>query len=110
MRNEMKAAYALISKFKHGEIEPGSPITKEEGRLVRLLAADLDVSGENSSIEQLVVVVAKSDTVWNKRTQTVVNRIYSLREAGDLAKAEEERQAFLGSCPSTWYCGIVGSL
>ena len=106
----MRIAFALISDFKSGAIPPGTPITHEHDRLLRLLADDLQVKQSGASIEQLVPRSARADSFWNKRTMATIDRLYRLQEAGEQVTAEHERTAFLGECPSVWYCGIVSSL
>ena len=110
MRTQMKAAYALISDYKGGAIPVGSPISEEQEHLIRMLGHDLQVDSEGVPIQQLVKLVARADSLWNKRTMAAVDRFYALREAGELAKAETERNAFIGECPSVWYCGILSAL
>jgi hypothetical protein len=110
MRSELKEAYTLISDFKRGAFSEGLEITAEQQRLIQLLSKDLQVQSEGLALEQLVQQVAKADSVWNKRTMAVIDRFYTLRDAGNLAEAESERSAFADECPSAWYCGIVNSL
>lgn len=112
MSSKLKAAYALIWKFKEGRFAAGSEMTAAQVDLLRLLHADL-FPGEEISEEDwgaLVSRIAKADTDWNHQTMMVTDAVYSLREAGKHQEAEARKQAFLDSCPSAWYRGIVKSL
>ena len=110
MRGEMKAAYALIGAYKTGAIEQGTEITQEQDRLIRMLAADLDVAIEGLEIETILGRVAQADTRWNRETMAVVCEFYDRREAGSEEEAEAARSRFLSRCPSVWYCGVLTDL
>lgn len=110
MNRQLKLAYALIREYNEGVFQPGSNISKEHQRLIKVLSKDLDVSSNGVKIEQLVLLVAKANSFWNKRTQALICNFYSLRDSGDCAGAERERVRFTQKCPSAWYWGIVNSL
>jgi hypothetical protein len=110
MRAQMSAAYRLIADFRRGAITPGSEITKEQRRLIELLASDLDVPTKGVPLEDLLLKVAKVDSLWNKRTVHLIDSFYVLRGQGKQDQAERERATFLQRCPSVWYCAMVSSL
>ena len=110
MRSQMKLAYRLISEFRQGLLPAGSTVTDDQSELIRLLSADLAVKSDGINLEQLIQLVSRADSHWNKRTMAAIDRFYAFREAGNAVEAERERQAFIGECPSVWYCGILSSL
>lgn len=110
MRQDMKAAYTLISDYKAGKLEQGSEITPEQQRLIRLLAKDLEVQEESCSIEALVSLVARADSHWNRQTMSAVDQFYTVRGSEGADKAEAVRIDFLGRCPSVWYCAVLTNL
>ena len=110
MRDEMRAAYRLIYDYKSGQIEPGSAISEDQRRLIRLLAADLEVETEGVEIGTLVARVARADTRWNHETMAALADLHDLRAAGRSDEAEAIRTRFLGSCPSVWYCAILADV
>ena len=107
MADRLHAAYKMLSDFKAGRVRPGSPITKFQQRLLRLAAKDLDVAGEEGDWPELVLAVARRDSVWNRRTQDCIHRIYESRGAGRRAEEAAVRASFLQDCPSAWYRSIV---
>lgn len=107
---EMRAAYALIAQYQCGEIEPGTEITQEQDRLIRLLGTDLQVEMDGLEIGNIVSQVARADKHWNQQTMTAVCDFYDRREAGSTEEAEAVRASFLSRCPSAWYCGVVADL
>ena len=110
MSEEMRAAYALIARYQCGEIEPGTDITQEQDRLIRFLAADLQIEAEGLEIGMVVSQVAQADKHWNQQTMAAVCDFYDRREAGSSEAAEAVRASFLSRCPSAWYCEIVADL
>ena len=110
MREEMRTAYALIGTYKSGAIEQGTEITQEQDRLIRMLAADLDVPVDGLDIGAIVGRVAQADTRWNRETMAAVCEFYDLREAGSKEDAEAVRSRFLSRCPSVWYRGVLSDL
>jgi hypothetical protein len=110
LREEMKAAYSLIREYKAGGIQPGSAMTDEHQRLVRLLATDLDVHVDGLDIGSIVTLVASADTRWNRQTMDAVGQFYALSEGGSADAAAALRSDFLGRCPSVWYCGVLAGL
>lgn len=109
LRTQMRKAYALIDDYKRGAISPGSPISGEQEKLLRLLADDLHVPHMNASVEALVLVVARADSQWNKRTMSLLVKLDDLRRSGKVVEVEARRRAFLRKCPSAWYCGLVSA-
>lgn len=110
MREEMRTAYALIARYQCGEIEPGTEITQEQDRLIRLLATDLDVESAGLEIGMIASQVAGADKRWNQQTMAAVCQFHDRREAGSTEEAEAVRARFLSRCPSAWYCEIVAEL
>ena len=110
MREEMKTAYALIRSYKTGGIEPGTEISQEQDRLIRLLATDLEVEVDGLRIGAIVSRVARADTRWNQETMAAVCEFYDRRQVGGDEAAEVVRSAFLSRCPSVWYCGVLEGL
>lgn len=107
MAANLRSAYKLLSDFKAGEVRPGSPITRLQQKLLRLAAQDLGVVGPESDWPELVMAVARKDSLWNRRTQDCIHRLYSLRSSGQSDEEEAERRSFLEACPSAWYRAIV---
>jgi hypothetical protein len=110
MRAQMQAAYTLMADFRRGAIAPGSQITKEQERQIRLLASDLDVPADGIPVDQLVSRVAKADSLWSRRTVDFIDSFYLLKKNGKNDEAERQRATFLQTCPSVWYCGMVTAL
>ena len=110
MQSDMKVAYAMISDFKRGTIPTGTDISEEQQRLIHMLSEDLEIQSQGSTIEQLILLVSRADSIWNNRVATTIDRFYSLQEAGNLVEAEKTRETFIRECPSAWYCNIVSSL
>ena len=106
----MKAAYSLIREYKDDGIQPGSAMSEDQQRLVRLLAADLDVNVDELDIGTIVLLVASADTSWNRQTMDAVAQFYALSEGGSLDAAAGLRNEFLGRCPSVWYSGVLAGL
>ncbi len=105
--DKLRSAYRLLRRFRAGEVRPGTPITRQQEKLVRLAAADLAVPDEKSGLPELVLAVARNDLHWNRRTQDCVNELYSLRESGRHIDEESVRTEFVEACPSSWYRSIV---
>lgn len=99
MSEEMRTAYALIARYQCGEIEPGTEITQEEDRLIRLLGTDLQVEVDGLEIGRIVSQVARADMHWNQQTMAAVCDFYDKREAGSAEGAEAVRASFLSRCP-----------
>lgn len=110
MRKEVRAAYRLIYDYKSGRMEPGSPITEEQDRLIRLLASDLDVETDGADIATIVSRVALADKRWNHETMAALCDFHDLRAAGSADEAEAVRDRFLSRCPSVWYCAVLADV
>ena len=110
MRREMNTAYALIYAYKSGAIEQGTEINQEQDRLIRMLAADLDVATEGLDIGTIVGRVAQADARWNRETMAALCDFHDRREAGSEEEAEAVRTRFLSRCPSVWYCGVLADV
>ena len=110
MRKGMRTAYALIYAYKRGAIEQGTEITQKQDRLIRMLAADLDVATEGLDIGTIVGRVAQADTRWNRETMAALCDFHDLRTAGSEEEAEAVRARFLSRCPSVWYFGVLTDL
>jgi len=89
MRSQMKLAYGLISDFRQGLLPAGSRVTDDQSQLIRLLSDDLAVKSDRINLEQLIQLVSRADSYWNKRTMAALDRFYALREAGNAAEAEK---------------------
>jgi len=100
MRQEMRTACALIARYHCGEIEPGTEITREQDRLIRLLATDLDVEIAGLEIGKIASQVARADKRWNQLTMAAVCEFYDRREQEVPEKLKLSALAFLAACPS----------
>ena len=110
MRDEMRAAYKLIGDYKSGAITPGTTVSDDQDRLLRLLAADLDVPTDGLGIGAIVNRVAHADTQWNCEAMAAVCEFHDHREAGAAEEAEAVRSRFMARCPSVWYREVLASL
>jgi hypothetical protein len=110
MRDEMRTAYKLIGDFKSGAIAPGETISEDQDRLLRLLAADLDVPTDGLGIGAIASRVAHADTQWNREAMAAVCEFHDQREAGAAEEAEAVRARFMARCPSVWYSEVLASL
>jgi len=111
-KENLSAAFELIYEFRDGRLAQGSEISSEHLRLLRLLCEDI-LPGEKfdlDSLGELIPLLAKTDSFWNKRTMALADEFYALKEAGKLEIAEQRRDEFLGACPSSWYRDIASSL
>ena len=99
----------MIREFKDGSIQPGSPITTDQQRLLQLLAEDLGINFDPKNLSQVVRLAAEADTHWNRQTMTVTVHVYDFREAGNDTGAAALIKEFVSRCPSVWYRGVVAS-
>lgn len=108
----LAAAFELIYEFRNGRFKQGAPISRQHQKLLRLLCEDLlpGKSFDPAALEELIPLLAKTDSSWNKRTMALVDEFYALREAGRQGEADQRRAEFLSGCPSSWYRNIVSSL
>ncbi len=100
----------MLREHKDGSIQPGSPMTTDQQRLLKLLAEDLRVRFDTDDVGQVVRLVADADTHWNQQAMTVTVQFYDLREAGNDAGAAALTKDFVTRCPSVWYRGMVAYL
>lgn len=110
--NNLRSAFKLLSDFKSGEFEPGTEISNEQVLLLDSLCKDL-LPGEIFSLDDLDVLIhkmARADSEWNKKSQIVIDRFYTLRSMGKIAEAHEVKNEFISICPSFWYREIVEGL
>ena len=110
MHEGIKSAYTLIRNYKGGAIAPGTQVTQEQARLIRLLATDLKVETDGLDIGTLVSRVALEDTRWNREAMATVCEFHDHREAGRVEEADAVRSRFVSRCPSVWYCGVLENL
>ncbi|MDQ0612299.1 hypothetical protein QFZ83_006470 [Variovorax sp. W1I1] len=110
--SDLRDAFELISAFKENTFQAETAITEHEGKLLKLLRADLlpRESGLDDDLYKLVLRVAEEDTRWNHQTMKVINEIYSLRDAGNSNEADLLQQSFMRDCPSRWYREVVGDV
>jgi len=107
--DDLSSAFALIARYKLGEILPGTTVDDAQIGLLKLLCADL-LSDEKFSLadmDVLVLKIATADTEWNKECQIAISNIYDLRLAGRSNEADQTRNAFVSACPSSWYQEII---
>jgi hypothetical protein len=106
---DLKSAYTLIREYKEGTIQPGSPMTEEQQRLILLLAEDLSVDIHGSDIGAVAALAARADTHWNRQTMSAVAEFYALREGGPADEAMSLRTGFFERCPSAWYRSVMAA-
>ena len=110
MRHDLRAAYSMIREYKDGSIQPGSPMTTDQQRLLQLLAEDLQIKFDPNDVGQVVRLAAEADTYWNQQVMTATVQFYDFSEAGNDTGAAALTKDFITRCPSAWYCGVVASL
>jgi hypothetical protein len=109
---DLRAAFAMLREFKQGSMTPGASISAKQLELIRILCSDLlpEEKFSMNRVDDLIIQIARADTLWNRRAQMAVNEIYSLRESAKAEDASQQRQTFLNECPSAWYRAIVEAI
>ena len=109
---QLPKAFKLLRDFKLGRLPPGSDISEEHMNLLRILSNELlpDEEFSIASLSELIPKLARTDTMWNQRTQGLADEFYELKKNGKLEASEARRNQFIAECPSNWYRGIAQSL
>ncbi|MBQ0921771.1 hypothetical protein KBW71_25335 [Hydrogenophaga aromaticivorans] len=110
--DELESAYALIREFNDGQFKADSLINDQQEKLIKLLCQDLLPNTEFSldRIGSIIEDIATADTLWNRKSQNVINEIYTFLGEKKPIQAEECRNSFIRDCPSLWYRKIVESV
>jgi len=82
MQTKLAEAYKLIYDFKLG-----IAILKEQAPLINILGRDLGISKDGLSHEELVQIIADTDSLWNKITQTTIDQFYNHQKNGNIEQA-----------------------
>jgi hypothetical protein len=111
-QERLSAAFELIYEFRDGRFVPGAEISLNHLELLRLLSEDFFPSEkfDPDLLGELLPRLARTDSLWNKRTMALTDEFYVLKEAGKPEAAEKRRKEFVDACPSAWYRAIASSL